>query len=58
MRHVTDYPIEVLEAYDIIEKLFTSEDNEPITSYNTTASDMLLYLLDSLYQSVPGEPKF
>lgn len=58
MKHVTDYPIEVLEAYDIIEKLLPSEDNSPIANCNSTTSNMLLYLLDSLYQAVPGEPKF
>ena len=58
MKHVTDYPIEVLEAYDIIEKLLPSEDNQPIANCNRATSDMLLYLLDSLYQAVPGEPKF
>ena len=58
MKHVTDYPIEVLEAYDVIEKLLPSEDGEPIAKSNGTVADMLLFLLDSLYQAIPGEPKF
>ena len=58
MKHVTDYPIEVLEAYDVIEKLLPSEDNSPIAEHNRTTEFMLLTLLDSLYQATLGEPKF
>ena len=58
MKHVTDYPKEVREAYEIIEQLLPSEDYSPIAEHNRTTESVLLYLLDSLYQAVPGEPKF
>lgn len=42
-------PLPVLEAYDAIEKLFIPKQDQPIVESNELKSDVLLFILHSLF---------
>jgi len=50
MTKPNDYPMPVLEAYDTIEKLLVHPDDQPLFKANSTISDVLLFILNGLYE--------
>lgn len=57
MRTITDYPEKVLETYDVIEKLLVGKKSRPLISSNSVKSDVLLYVLNELYQEKEPLPE-
>ena len=57
IKKIIDYPEKVLETYDVIESLFVDEDNRPLVSSNSVKSDILLFVLNNLYQEINPEPE-
>ncbi|HAQ21132.1 MAG TPA: hypothetical protein DCR40_18145 [Prolixibacteraceae bacterium] len=51
MSKIIDYPEKVLETYDVIEKLLVGKQNRPLVSSNSVKSDVLLYILNELYET-------
>jgi hypothetical protein len=45
-----EYPLPVLETYDAIEKLLVEKEDQPLVEANSVISDMLLFMLNNLYQ--------
>ena len=56
-KKIIDYPEKVLEAYEVIEKLLVDGENCPLVSSNAVKSDVLLYVLNELYQEPNPEPE-
>jgi hypothetical protein len=56
-KKIIDYPEKVLETYDVIEKLLVGGQDCPIVSSNSVKSDVLLYVLNELYQETNPEPE-
>ena len=53
MKQPIDYPIQVLEAYDIIEKLLVHKDDQPLVESNQAISEVLLFVLNGLFGQIP-----
>ncbi|HBL74280.1 MAG: hypothetical protein A2W90_18170 [Bacteroidetes bacterium GWF2_42_66] len=53
MKKPIDYPLPVLEAYDIIEKLLVHKEDQPLFESNTAISDVLLFVLNDLFEQFP-----
>lgn len=56
-KKIIDYPEKVLETYDVIEKLLVGKQNRPLVSSNSVKSDVLLYVLNDLYQETNPKPE-
>lgn len=53
MSRKDNYPIEVLETYEVIEDLFVSSKPNALSKRNQIKSDCLLLILNDLYEANP-----